>query len=63
MRLMTWHTLSISPYNEGIAHSFFQGRVLEESDMHSRADVGEAAARLVAGFHALPVGRCRSTLG
>lgn len=45
----------LSSTEEGIAHSFFQGRVLEEIDMHTRLDVGAAAAKLVAGFHSLPV--------
>jgi ethanolamine kinase len=45
----------LSSTQEGIAHSFFQGRVLEERDLHTRADVGAAAAKLVADFHSLPV--------
>mmetsp|Transcript_4150 Transcript_4150/g.10060 ORF Transcript_4150/g.10060 Transcript_4150/m.10060 type:complete len:423 (-) Transcript_4150:202-1470(-) len=47
--------LVLASVDEGIAHSFFQGRVLEEDDLHTRADVGEAVARLVADFHSLQV--------
>ena len=46
-----------SSTHEGIAHSFVPGRVLEEVDMHTRSDVGVAAARLVARFHSLQVPR------
>ena len=44
-----------SSTEEGIAHSFFEGRVLEERDMHTRADVGAPVAQLVANFHSLPI--------
>ena len=39
--------------NEGVAHNFVPGRILEEQDMHTRHDIGEACARLVAKFHSL----------
>jgi thiamine kinase-like enzyme len=39
--------------NEGIAHDFVHGRILEEKDMHTRRDVGEACAKVVAKFHSL----------
>ena len=39
--------------NEGIAHDFVHGRILEENDMHTLRDVGEACAKVVAKFHSL----------
>ncbi len=39
--------------NEGVAHDFVPGRILEEQDMHTRRDIGEACARLIAKFHSL----------
>lgn len=41
--------------SEGISHTFVSGRILEENDMHTRRDIGVAAAKLVAKFHALPI--------
>jgi len=39
--------------DEGIAHNFVPGRILEEQDMHTRRDVGKACAKLVAKLHSL----------
>ena len=39
--------------SEGIAHDFVPGRILEEEDLHTRQDVGEASAKLIAKFHSL----------
>lgn len=45
----------LSNSDVGIAHAYLKGRVLQEVDMHTRADVGVAAANLVSSFHSLPV--------
>ena len=45
----------IASTDEGIAHRYLEGRILTEEDMHTRADICAATARLVAKFHLLEV--------